>query len=123
MAYNVINQKQIVASGDMSQASITSQVMPIINEDNVAFQIVWSGAPVGTFDVQVSVDHAQDSQGNVSNTGTWLSLTLSSPVAAAGSAGNAYVDINQISAPYIRVVYTKTSGTGTLNIWAAAKGV
>jgi hypothetical protein len=77
----------------------------------MGIQLVWTGTPTGTFDIQVSLDHRQDAYGNVTNPGTWSSLTISpSPSSPAGSASNTYIDINQLSAPYVRVVYTKGSG-------------
>ncbi len=112
---------RILTAGDMSLTSLTSQVTNIQNTDNIAIQANFTGAPVGTFSVEVSVDHAQDSQGNVTNAGTWNALTLSATPVASGSSGSVYIDLNQLSAPYIRLVYTKGSGTGTLNAFITAK--
>ena len=106
----------------MSAASITSAVTQIQFLDNVGYQFVFTGSPVGEISIQISIDYAQDSQGVVSNAGTWTPLTLS-PTASVASAGNIYVDLNQLSAPWIRAVYTKTSGTGILNAYVCAKAV
>ncbi len=109
-----------ITNGDMSTASITSAVTNIGNWDNIGLQFVWTGSPVGTFAVQVSIDHAQDQFGNVTNAGTWVPLTLSpSPITSLGSP--IYIDMTQLSAPWIRVVYTKTSGSGTLQTYISAK--
>lgn len=114
---------QNITSGNMASASITSTVSNIQHLDNIGIQLQWTGVPVGTFAIQVSADYAQDIEGNVTNTGTWTTLTLGPGISAAGSADNAYVDLNQLSSPWIRVVYTKTSGTGTLNGYIVGKMV
>lgn len=114
---------QNIVSGDMSLATITSSVTSIKRLDNIGIQLNWTGTPTGTFQVQISADYAQDNQGKITNVGNWIPLVLSPAPAASGSAGNAYVDINQISAPWIRVVYTKTSGVGTLNGYLNGKTI
>lgn len=108
----------------MSQSSITSAVTSILNMDNIGIEFTWSGtSPVGTCSVEVSIDYAQDGQGNVTNSGTWTALTISPTLSVSGNSGSIYVDINQISAPWIRSKYTKTSGTGTLQCYIAGKMV
>lgn len=121
MAYNVLLPTHIVTAGSMA-ASITSAVTEIKYQDNIGFQAIWTGAPVGTITFQVSLNYAQDNNGNVTNAGTWTTIT-SPAVAPAGAAGNAYVEFIETSAPYIRMVYTRTSGAGTLNAYICGKGV
>lgn len=111
---------QLITAGDMSAASLTSPVTNIQFLDNIGIQLSWTGSPVGTFTVQVSADYNQDSLGNVLAAGHWVTLTLpTSPTTASGSP--IYLDLNQLSAPWIRVVYTKTSGTGSLSAFITAK--
>lgn len=111
----------IITAGDMSLSSLTSTVTNIQYLDNVCIQLNFTGTPTGTFEVQVSLDHAQDSNGNVTVAGNWTALTLDPSPSASGSGSTTFIDINQTSAPWIRVVYTKTSGTGTLNAFIGAK--
>ena len=117
---------QILTSGDMSTASFTSAVTNIQFLDNVGIQINYSGSsPVGNFNVQVSADYAQDSQGNVTNSGNWASIVIngSANIAVPGNSSPIYIDLNQLSAPWIRLSYTKVSGTGTANAFITAKEV
>lgn len=114
---------QNIVNGDMSLTSITSKITNLQFLDNVGLQLVFTGSPTGTFDVEVSASYEQDSLGNVINAGTWTPITLSPVPEATGSAGNIYIDINQTSSPWIRVVYTKGSGSGTLNSFITAKAV
>jgi hypothetical protein len=123
MSYNLLRPVKIITAGDMSAASITSSAAEIKLQDNIGIQLSWTGSPVGTFAVQISADHNEDSMGNVITAGNWISLPLNPAIVASGSADNAYIDLNQQSAQYIRVVYTKTSGTGTLNAIVVGKGV
>lgn len=122
MAYNLTDSYKIVTDASMA-SSITSEVIEVKNQDNIAFQFNFTGAPVGTFSVQVSLDYKEDMNGNVQNAGNWISLPLSPAITATGAADVAYVDINQTGATYMRVLYTRTSGTGVLNVYAVAKGV
>lgn len=118
---NTLPAYQIITAGDMSTASITSAISNIQYLDNISLQLIWTGSPVGTFAVQGSLDHSQDSLGNVTNAGTWDGLTLNPAPAAIGSAGHILLDLNELSFPWIRVVYTKTSGTGSLTAWIGGK--
>lgn len=104
-------------------ASIIGPVTSVQFLDNIGFQFNFTGTPVGTFDVQVSADHSQDLEGNVTVAGNWTSIPFSTQPAAAGAGATIYIDINQISAPYMRAIYTRTSGTGTLNAFITAKMV
>lgn len=116
----------------MALASITSAPTNIQMLDDVGIQFNWSGSPVGTLAVQVSADYAQDTQGNVTNSGNWVNLvftywngtmfvTSTSIPTSVGSP--VYLDMALLSAPWIRVVYTKISGTGTLNSFITAKEI
>lgn len=116
---------QLITSGDMSQASIISPVTDIQGLDNVGYQVNFTGAPVGTFSVEVSMDYQPGTSPNSppANAGNWIPVTLSTPVTASGSPDNAYIDLALLSAPYIRLKYTKTSGTGSLNAFIVAKAI
>lgn len=118
---NNLRVYQNITAGDMSTASITSSVTNIQFLDNIGIQLDFTGTPTGTFQVQVSANHAQDEFGNVTVPGSWIPITLSPSPAASGSADSIYIDINQTSAPWIRVVYTRGSGTGVLNGYITGK--
>lgn len=99
--------------------SITGSVVGIQYLDNVAIQMEFTGSPVGTLAVQGSVNYAQNAQGTVTNTGNWITFTTS----AVAAAGDVLFDLNQLSFPWIRVIYTRSSGTGTLDGYISAKAV
>lgn len=118
---NSLVKFQTITSGDMSQATLTSAVTNIEYLDNIGIQLNWTGTPTGTFSVEISMDYSQDQLGNVTNAGNWIAVTLSPAITASGSADQAYIDLNQLSAPWIRTKYTKTSSTGTLNAFICGK--
>lgn len=88
----------------------------------ISYDISWSGtAPLGTMSVQVSNTYAQDSQGNVKNAGNWTTLVLSVVPSVSGNTGNGAIDIDATAFYAIRLVYNRTSGTGTMNATVAGK--
>lgn len=114
---NNLRLYQNIVNGNMALSSIISDITDIQFLDNIAIQLNFTGAPVGVAAVQVSIDHAQDFNGNVSTAGNWVTIASSSM-----SGGSPILfDLNQVSATYIRVVYTRTSGSGTLQSFISAK--
>jgi len=116
----IFSPYQVITNGNMA-STVTSAVTIIQNLSQVGYDISWTGSPSGTFTVQVSNTYSQNMDGTVNNPGTWTTLTLSSPTMATGSSGNGYIDIDAISAFAIRLVYTPSSGTGTLQATICGK--
>jgi hypothetical protein len=113
---------QTVTNADMA-TPVTSAVTNIEFLDDIGIELDWTGSPSGTFAVQVSISYAQDQNGNVTNAGNWNAITLSPVPTASGTSGSYYIDIFGISSPWIRFVYTPTSGTGTLNAYICGKSI
>lgn len=124
-AKTFIKPFNVLLNGDMSQTTLTSAITATQMVDNIGYQINFTGAPVGTFAFQISQDYEPGRSPNSEplNAGNWVTIPVSPSIVASGSADSAYVDLNQMSAPYVRVVYTKTSGTGTLNVFVTAKSL
>lgn len=93
-------KQTVISAGDMSTASLTSTVVNKPNHHHVSFQCVATGAPVGTYTLQESND------GTNWETVSTLAIT---------AAGSARLEAIFVTAPKVRLVYTRTSGTGTLN--------
>ena len=119
----VLNTLKIIDAGDMS-GDLTSTVVGIQGLDNLAVQMnVLSGTPTGTFSIELSADH-QEQNGNVTSSGTWIAMSLpSTPLVTAGSPSSIMVALNQVPALYMRVKYTRTSGTGTCDVVVVGKGL
>lgn len=96
-------------------ASFASDPVLLEFEDNPDIQCVWTGTPTGTLAVQISLDPAILG---------WQTITFSpTPDQPAGSSGSDYFSLNQTAAAYIRLIYTRASGTGTITAKIAAKSV
>ena len=117
-----IKKFPVIVNGDMSQATITGTPTIIQDLTMIGYSFSWSGStPVGTLQVQVSNDYALSAQGtSVANAGTWTTLTLNyqgsavQTIPVTGNTGTAFIDIDATGAYAMQVVYTKASGTGTL---------
>lgn len=105
---------QVVTNGSMG-ASITSLITNIQQISYVGYTVSWTGAPVGSISVQVCNDYDTNPDGSVRSAGTWVPIALSTPISPSGTADSAFIDIVGISSAWIRLVYTRTSGTGVLN--------
>ena len=118
---------KVITDGSMS-GNLTSAVTIISGISMLSYGFSWVGtSPVGTVSVQVSNDYALDVTGAVANAGTWNTLTLNvggtpaTTVAVSGNTGNGGVDIFQTGFYAIRCIYTRASGTGTLQATIAGK--
>lgn len=113
---------KIVSAGDQSLATVTSTITSIEFLDNIGIQVnILTGTASGAFDVQISGDH-REVNGNVTVAGSWISLgTPYTATVTSGSPANIYFDLNQLSAPYVRLLYTKSSGTGTFDAFVVGK--
>lgn len=94
-------------------ASATSEPTDVTYLDNMMLVLDWTGSPTGIFAVEVCQ----------TKLGIYKPLPLSASIVAAGVADDAQILINQLEAPWMRVVYTRTSGTGTLNGTLSGKQV
>jgi hypothetical protein len=70
----------------------------------------FSGTPNGTLKLQISNDNSN-----------WTDYTDSDY--ALTTSGSVSWNLNNIGYQYVRVVYTRNSGTGTLNVTVSGKGV
>lgn len=100
----------LLAAGDMS-GSITSGSQQLIQEVLCSIQAVWAGtAPAGTLKLQISNDNS-----------TWVDYTGSSTTVSGD--GNFMWNLISVPFRYVRVVYTRVSGIGTLVVTIGGKGV
>jgi hypothetical protein len=117
----IIKPYSVITDGDMS-GNITSDVTIIQNLSMISYDISWSGtSPVGALSVQVSNTYSIDPGGAVKNAGNWTTLTLSASANVSGNTGNGAIDIDATGFYAIRLVYTRTSGSGTMQAVLNAK--
>jgi hypothetical protein len=114
---------QIVTSGDMS-ADVTSKGVFLDQLALYSIQAVWSGSsPTGTFKLQVSNDYVPVSQTNsdpANAVTSWTDYTASSYAITAN--GDYMWNVTVAGYCWVRLKYTFTSGTGTLNAKFFGKG-
>lgn len=92
--------------------------------DNCSYQInVTTSDAVGTFSVQASLDYWPGNADIVARTGNWVTLTLSEVPTLASASDTIMINLNQLPFRAIRLVYTRTSGTGTAEIFVMNKNV
>jgi hypothetical protein len=122
-------QVQLLTNGDMSQSSLTSTGVDMNQQVLASISAVFSGSPVGSLKLQISNDIVPvhpgtnipvgtDPAGNVVN---WSDYTGSSENVTTN--GNFTWNLGEAGYRWVRVVYTKVSGTGTLNVYFSEKGV
>lgn len=110
-------------SGDLSQATLSSDPIFLDNEYGFAVQVAWSGGPAtGTVKIQGSCDPGGTAPGGSSATVTNWSDIAGATLAVAGASGNGIVNLDATYYKYARVFYTKTAGAGTLTARVQSKG-
>lgn len=109
------------ANGNSMAANITSAPTVLQSISQVCYSLSWTGtSPVGTVSVQASNDYSLDPNGQVNNAGTWNTMTLQyngsavTTIPVSGNSGNGLIDITDTAAYAVRLVYTASSGTGSL---------
>lgn len=122
MARKNVLEPVLIASAQSLGASFNSTPTLIDFMDNTAYQInVTTSSAVGTFDVQGSLDYFPGNANQAAVTGNWVNLGVS-PVPTLASANDTIlININQAPFRALRVSYTRTSGTGTCNIYIMSK--
>ncbi len=94
-------------------------------ESMTGFSIMakWTGSPVGDFTLEASNNAFTDNVNNNENPDAlWVTIT-GSDVAAGGTSGNQIWNVSDVYYKAVRVVYTRTSGTGTYTAAIWAKGL
>lgn len=115
---NVLERYKSVDAANAS-SQIISPVTTIKFLDNILFELLFSGSPAGSFYIEVSNDYNP-----ITNTpGTWIPLDFQAADVLVAGAIDIMAEVNQSPAPYIRVRWEPTSGTGALTIWVSAKEV
>lgn len=116
-------------------ASITGPASDITNTDNLSVQIILSSGATGDFAIQFanSVDYTVVGTGanffRQPASTDWVTVIpydqTNTPVslAVAGSAGNILVNYANLAYSFVRVIYTRASGTGTVNVWINGKSL
>lgn len=118
MGYFYVNvvEQQIITDGSMT-GDITSSEISVTHSPRAkaifeyCVQAVWSAgsSPLGTLKLQASIDNSN----YVDISGT--------TVGVSGNTGSVIWNITNHSYKYLRLIYTRSSGSGTLNAYFNGK--
>ena len=115
---NVLIPKHLMVDGDMS-GSLVTDVVSALYQDNIGFQVEWTGSPSGSFAIEASIDY-----NDVSGSGTFYELTFNPILGeAGGSAGGFLINLNQFPYPYYRLTYEPVGSSGSLNVYICSKEI
>lgn len=112
----VLYPYQFLPSTSLGSSSFNSSIIVAIESDVAGIQLNYTGAPVGSFAVQCSLDQVNwvDMRVNVNGT-----AATSIPIPASTSP--IFIDLIQTAASYLRIAYTRTSGTGSVTGYVTYK--
>lgn len=118
-----LSQEIILSAGDMSQATLTSDGLDLQQVPLASIHAVFTGSPVGTLTLEVSNDKvaAVNGSNQATNVTTWTTYTGSSQSISA--SGDFLYNLLSTGYRWIRLKYTRTSGTGSLTVTSVTKGV
>ena len=117
MPKRALTPVKIVSAGDMS-GNITSPVTTISWQDNIVYQANITGSPVGVLNVETSSDYNT----LTANAGNWVTLGTSYQATVNGAETIVY-DLQQLGPCYVRLKYTRTSGTGSMDVYISGKEI
>ncbi len=118
----------VITAGNMASASITSEATVLQSLSCLSYEVSWTGtSPVGTLALQVSNSYTVAPAGGTGAAGTWTTVPLEvsgaevTSIPVSGNTGNGFIDVTLNAGYAMRLVYTKGSGTGTLNATVVGK--
>jgi hypothetical protein len=109
-----VSNDAIATNQSMGVSFVTDEI-PTEHIGVVDIRAYWTGNPVGDLKLQSSAD---DPEAGISNWDDYPNSTHS----VTGSAGKIRWIVGIVSETRLRVSYTRTSGSGTINIRFNAKG-
>lgn len=126
MSSRPLLRPQVVLPPTLTNTNLASMVTNINMMSLVSYNVVWQAGVVGVITVEGCNDYVdpvgvQDQQ---QSSGSWVSIPLTAPVAPAGVADDALIEIKFPSFAYIRLVFTDGSAganVGTITATLAGK--
>lgn len=107
----VLTPYRLVTNGSLG-ADFYSPASTVTYDDNVGYQVKYTGDAIGQFYIQGTI-----------NGEDWEDLELSAEIPVEGAPGSFVVNLNQIPYYQLRLRFSHTSGTGTLQAWIMTKTV
>lgn len=112
------NNDAVITDGSMA-GDLTSATVPVEYNWGVGFQITWSGSsPVGVIYAEASCD---DLRGTASSATNWTELS-GTTLNVSGNTGSLVMQLVDLSVSAVRLIYDRSSGSGTMQVRAITKG-
>jgi hypothetical protein len=108
--------EKIISAADMS-SSFSSNPILLDQIYGYSFQAIFTGSPNGTFKLQCSNDDVKLS----SSVTVWSDIGSTSQ--AISASGDLTYNVTAAFYKWVRIVYTRSSGSGSCDIVYFAKGV
>ena len=105
---SAVNDTLLTNSSESLGTNWTSEALYTNSVYLLSIQLVFTGSPVGIFSLQSS----NDEYGKVGGPSNWVEIPGSA--ISISAAGDHTWNFSSISFNFLRVVYTRTSGTGSL---------
>lgn len=124
MATQVAAPKYLINAAGMA-ATVTSPGFRISNLDNISIQVTTVNSDgVGAWTVQGSNVEVGSAKAPSTAAGDWVTLTqgITNPPNSASANESFLYELNQIGCTFIRLVWTRTSGTVASTITAIISG-
>lgn len=101
----------------------TSSISAVLYKDTVTYQANLSGAPIGYFQANVSLDYNPGStqSGGAANAGNWASL--GSVSVSATSTSPVIINYTQVGAPYIQFQFVSSTSNGVIDMRVCGKSL
>lgn len=116
-----VNNK--IASAISMGGTFQSSVVDIKNLNNVSVEAVWyqGSTPIGALNLQGSNQVVN----STTSVASWTDLSTSvynGSVAVSGNTGSYLYNVTNVGFRWLRAVYTRTSGSGTIDLNFTGKG-
>lgn len=110
---HVVKSHRMLDAADMS-GNLTSEPTNVLQLDKASIYIAWSGSSVsGTIEVQARNGEKAP----------WYALDFGSAISLATDSGSHVVVLNETPFSDIRIVYTRSAGTGSVDAILTMKSV
>lgn len=116
-----LQTQAVITAGSMTGTAVINGIaVNAAHIETASFQANYSAgsSPIGTLQVQGSNDivvNTGDAPTHWANIGSTVAVS-------GGNSGSVMAPVLNINYDWIRIVYTNTSGTGTLNVNMSARG-
>ena len=116
---NIVKSFKMIDSGDLS-GDITSSTTSVINLDQASIHIAWTGSsPSGTITVEATNNDIDKN----TPTPVWRELDFGSAITVSGNSGSHDIVFSEMPFDAIRVKYTASSSTGSVDATITAKTI